>query len=361
MKAAILVGGRATRLLPLTVNTPKAMMPVLNVPFLEHVISHLGEHGIREIVLAQGHLAKSIEGYIGDGSQFGVHIVYSTEREALGSAGAVKNAERFLDETTLVMNADVFSDLDFTAMLDLHRRTKSLVTIATTPVDDPTRYGLVESDGSGRVKRFLEKPRREEATTNMINAGAWFVEAEVMALVEPGRFVSFEKDIFPALLAQGKVMHAFALDGYWIDMGTPETYLQLHRDLLSGKSKRYRPASGATRSIGDGCIVDPTARITDPVVIGPACSIGAGVTLNGPVVMEAKADVQRDALLENCIIWRNARIGRGAVVRNSILADGCVLEDGCTVDGAVLGDGAVIAAAASLPPGTKVEPGMRWG
>jgi mannose-1-phosphate guanylyltransferase len=361
MKAVILVGGRATRLLPLTVNTPKALVPVVNVPFMEHVIAHLGEHGIKDVVLAQGHLSQAIEDYLGDGSRVGARIYHSYEDVPLGSAGAARNADRFLDDTFLVLNADIFSDLDFTAMLALHRAKRAMVTIATTPVEDPSRYGLVESDPAGRVKRFLEKPKKEEATGNMINAGAWFVEPEVLARIPRDTNFSFERNVFPQLLAEGKPVYAYPVEGYWIDMGTPETYLQLHRDLLGGKCRRYRVETSRQVSIGEGCHVHPLAELTGPVVIGSGCSVRAGARIVGPSVIGPGGAIEGDSTVDRSVVWRNVHVARGATVTGSILADNCRLEAGCVVEGAVLGDDVTIGANVAVPPGSRIEPGTRVG
>lgn len=360
MKAVILVGGKATRLLPLSVNTPKSLVPVVNVPILEHVINHGSEHGIKEIVLAQGHLAQSIVDYFGDGKRLGVTIHHSYEQVPLGSAGAAKNAEKFLDGAFLVLNSDIFSDLDFTAMLELHRKSGAKATIATTPVEDPTMYGLVESDGTGKVRRFLEKPKREEVTTNMINAGAWFVEGAVLARIPADTNFSFERNVFPQLLAEGQPVYAFGSSGYWIDMGTPEKYLQLHRDLLSGKCRRYRLPVSQAPVIGEGSQIDETAKLGGRVVMGAGCSVGAKAQIRGPVVMGAGCKIQEVAIVEDSVIWRNASIGPGATVAGSVLADNCLLEAGSSVTGAVLGDNVVISRGARVPPGTKLDPGTRF-
>lgn len=196
MKAVILVGGGATRLLPLTCHIPKAMVPVLNTPFLEYVISYLSRHQVKDIILAQGHLQQS-ESYFGDGSQFGVRLSYLKEDTPLGTAGAVKNAEAYLVESFLVLNGDIFTDLDIMAMINFHRERKARVTIALTPVSDPTSYGLIETDAQGRVTRFLEKPSWNQVTTNMINAGCYVLEPEVLAHIPVQVNFSFERDLFP--------------------------------------------------------------------------------------------------------------------------------------------------------------------
>ncbi|MFC2056179.1 sugar phosphate nucleotidyltransferase [Chloroflexota bacterium] len=352
MKAVILVGGKATRLLPLTCNIPKALMPVINTPFLEHVIRHLSRHQIKEIVLAQGHLAQPIEDYFGGGSRFGVKIIYVVEDTTLGTAGAVKNAERYLDEPFLVLNGDIITDLDIMAMIDFHRERKAKVTIALTPVDDPTSYGLIETNAGGRITRFLEKPSWDEVTTNMINAGTYVLEPEVLARIPPQTNFSFERQLFPLLLDSGEPIYAYSASAYWIDMGTLEKYLQLHRDLLSGKSGQYAPTEDLV--IGEQSNIHPTAKITGSVVIGANCAIGQGVKLIGPVVIGDGCSILEDSLIENSVIWRNARLGPRVNLRDSILADNCCLNTGSTGEGVVLGDNVTVVGNRKLEPGSKI-------
>ncbi len=358
MKAVILVGGRATRLLPLTARTPKAIVPVVNLPFLEHVISRLRAHGVDEIVLAQGHLAGPIESYLGDGRRFGLKIHYSLEDKPLGTAGAIKQAERYLAGRFVVLNGDIFDDLDITGMVEFHRSHGAMATIALTPVEDPTAYGLVETDRDGRVRRFLEKPARDQITTNMINAGTYVLETDILRQIPAATNVSIEREVFPRLVAGGSRVYAFASPGYWIDMGTPEKYLQLHRDLLSGKCLGCTLPDGKV-SLGDGCAVDSTAVITGPVVLGPGCAVGAGVVIRGPVVIGERATIEADTTIDDSVIWRDAHIEQGARVVRSILADDCRLESGCVVENSVLGDGVVVSRGTRVPPGSRIDPGTR--
>ena len=359
MKAVILVGGKATRLLPLTCNTPKAMVPVLNTPFLEYVLRHLSRHGIKEVILAQGHLAQPIESYLGDGRQIGVRLYYSIEDTPLGTAGAVKNAERFLDDSFVVVNGDIFTDLDITAMIDLHRERKAKVTIALTPVDDPTPYGLVETGAANRVTRFVEKPSPGEITTNMINAGTYILEPEILAQIPAQTNVSIERETFPRLLAEREPFYAYSSDAYWLEIGTPEKYLQVHRDLLGGQSKLYSPASDKGVLIGEKSEVHRTAQIHGPAVIGANCSIGPRVKLIGPVVIGPGGTILEGSAIEQSVIWRNARMGPEATVKSSILADNCHLEANSVVEGAVLGDDVVVERGSRLEPGSHVWPGTR--
>ena len=342
MKAVILVGGEATRLLPLTCNTPKAMVPVLNTPFLEHVIRYLSSHQIKDITLAQSHLAQSIESYFGDGSQFGVKLSYSVEAVPLGTAGAVKNTEKYLDETFLMLSGDIFTDLDITAMIDLHRQRRAKATIALTRVDDPTSYGLIETDAEDRVSRFLEKPSPSEVTTDTINASIYLLEPEVLTQIPPETKVSIERETFPKLLERGEPVYAYPSSAYWIDIGTPEKYLRLHRDLLSGKSSQYVPPPKRV-VIGEHCHIHPTAQLKGAVVIGAGCTI------------------LKDSVIEESIIWRNAQVGERVNLKNSIVADNCCLNDDCIIEDSVLADNVTIASGFKLEPGSGIWPGTIVG
>jgi len=357
MKAVILVGGEATRLLPLTCNTPKAIVPVLNIPFLEHVIRYLSKHQIKDIILAQSHLAQAIESYFSDGSQLGVKLNYVVEDTPLGTAGAVKNAEKYLDETFLMLNGDIFTDLDITAMIESHLERKAKATIALTPVDDPTSYGLVETDAEDRITRFLERPNRSQVTTNMINAGTYVLEPEVLAHIPPEANFSFERELFPLLLDQGKLVYAYPSSTYWMDTGTPEKYLQLHWDLLNGKSSQYAPASREEVVIGGQSYIHPTAQIKGPVMIGANCTIEDKVRLTGPIVIGHGCQILPEAVVEESIIWRNARLGQHVNLKNSIVADNCCLNADNTIEDSILGDNVTVVSGCKLEPGSKIWPG----
>ncbi len=345
MKAVILAGGEATRLRPLTYHTPKAMVPVLNTPFLEYVLRYLSQHQVKDIIITQRHLGQSIEGYFGDGSQFGVRLSYTIEDTPLGTAGAVKNAEKYLDKTFLVLNGDIFTDLDITAMIGFHRERKARATIALTPVDDPTSYGLIETNAEGRVIRFLEKPSWREVTTNMINAGTYVLEPEVLAHIPAQANFSFEHDLFPLLLDQGEPIYAYPSSAYWIDIGTLEKYFQLHQDLLRGKKVL----------IGDQSYVHPTAQIKGGVIIGSNCTIGQNVKLTGPVVIGPGNTVLEDTVIEESIIWRNSWLGTRVNLKKSIVADNCHLDADSIINNSVLGDKVTVVSGAKLE-GSRIWP-----
>jgi len=361
VKAVILVGGLGTRLRPLTINTPKAMMPVLNIPFLEYVIRSLSRHNVGEIVLAISHLAQPIEDYFGDGSRMGVSLSYNIEETALGTAGAIKNAEKYLDETFFALNGDVFTDLDFSAMVDSHRRRQAQITIALTPVEDPTIYGLVESDARGRITRFLEKPSREQITTNMINAGTYILEPEVLAFIPPQTNFSIERQVFPQLLERGEPIYAFPSSCYWMDIGTPEKYRQLNYDLLGGKSNQFHLGPATAVTIGEQGDIHPTAHITSPAVIANRCAIGSHARLTGPVVIGAGSSIAGGAVVEDSIIWDGVSIGEGARVSHSIIASGSRIGSGSVIEGSVIADGVIIAGGLHLAAGSRIWPGTILG
>jgi len=355
MKAVILVGGEGTRLRPLTCNTTKAMVPVLNKPFLEHLLGYLKGHDVTDIILALSYLPERIRDYFGDGAKMGVRLSYLIEEEPLGTAGAVKNAESYLDESFLMLNGDVFTDLDITAMIDFHRQRQAVATIAVTPVDDPTAYGLIETDDRGRISRFLEKPGWEQVTSNMINAGIYVLEPEILARIPPGKKASIEKETFQQLLSGGEAMYAYPASAYWLDMGTPEKYLRLNHDLLLGKALSPINVSGGGQSR-----IDPSADIKAPVLIGEGCLIGRGVKITGPAVLGAECQVDEEAIIEGAVLWNNVKIGTKAVLRNCVAASYSEVHKESEVpDNCVLGDKVVVGKNNKLAEGTRIRPDKR--
>ncbi|MFH0847023.1 MAG: NDP-sugar synthase [Chloroflexota bacterium] len=337
MKAVILVGGKGTRLLPLTCNLPKPMVPVLNQPFMEYVIEHLSQHGVREIIMAMNYLPDAIATYFGSGAAFDSHIIYEVEKTPMDTAGAVKNCEDHCDGAFFVLNGDIFTDLDLKDMIRFHRSKKAKATICLTPVADPTAYGLIETDRGGRVTRFLEKPKPEEITTNMINAGTYILELDVLNHIPRDTPFSFERKLFPTLLESGVPVYAYPSDAYWIDIGRPEKYHQLNRDLLKNRRKKT--------IIGEGCQIHPSAKLRGAVVIGAGCAVG------------------ENAVIQDSVIWRNVQIEAGAMIKGSLVADGCHLKQGCRLEEAILGEhvtigeGAKVGRGSKLWPYTVIEPG----
>lgn len=350
MKAVILVGGKATRLRPLTMNIPKAMVPVLNRPFMEYTINHLVRHDFADVIMALGHLSQPIVDYFADGKNFYSRIVYSLEESPRDTAGAVKQAETHLDDTFLVLNGDIFTDLDISAMLRFHREHKAKVTIALTPVADPTAYGLIETESDGRVKRFLEKPSIEEVTTNMINAGTYIIEPEVLRMVPPQGKFSFERALFPELVRSGDAIYGYPSDAYWIDIGTPAKYLELNWHLLSKidniPAKDYR--------LDKKINVDDSAFISGHVAIGKNTTIGKNVRITGPAVIGENCFISGYTDIEKSVIWKNTQVAPGVIINNSVVAGGCRLGKDCRIDTAVIGDNIIVEASAKVTAGTRI-------
>jgi mannose-1-phosphate guanylyltransferase len=334
VKAVVLVGGEGTRLRPLTYITVKAMVPVLNKPFIEYIIRHLSHHNISEIILAIGYKPDRITEYFTD-EKLGTKLTYSIEKDPLGTAGAVKNAESHIDDTIFAMNGDIFTDLNFTEMLRFHKNKGAKVTIALTSVEDPSRFGVVETDSNQRVTRFLEKPKREQAVGNMINAGVYVIEAEVLKCIPKGKRSMFEHDIFPSLVADGEPVFGYTTNVYWMDMGTPEKYLQLNGDLLSGKSTQVDFKETDIR-IDKQSNVHPQSHLVGPILIDKNCNIGKGVQLKGPVVIGPGCRIHDGAGIENSVIWQNADIGEKAVLKDCIVASNSCIKNNVRVEGAIV-------------------------
>jgi mannose-1-phosphate guanylyltransferase len=352
MKAVILVGGEATRLRPLTCNTPKIMVPVLNRPFLEHLLGYLRAHNIIDIVLAVGKSPDQIRDYFGDGGKLGVRIAYSIEDSPLGTAGAVKNAESFLDDSFIVFNGDIFTDIDLSAMMRLHRENKAIASLALTPGEDPTIYGAVETDSQGRVKRFLEKPGWDKVTTNMINAGIYILEPDILSYIAPNAFSMFEHDVFPPLLEREQAIYGYPFQDYWIDIGTPDKYLKLQQDLL----QRYAGDKGV-KFEGES-FVHSSAQIEGPAIIGKACFIDKKARIKGPAVLGTRCRVEERAVIEGAILWHDCQTSKRARLRNCVVASRCYIgEESEISDGCVLGDDVRVGKGSKLSNGIRIWPG----
>jgi mannose-1-phosphate guanylyltransferase len=359
MKAVILVGGLGTRLRPLTCNMPKPMIPLLNQPFIEHVLENLRDQGITEVILAVQYLADRFRSALGDGSRLGIKVHVMEEPEPRGTAGAVKNVEHLLDGTTFVFNGDVFTDLDLQAMLAFHREKGSKLTIALTPVEDPTAFGLVETEKDGHIRRFVEKPRIDEITTNMINAGTYIIEPELFRYVPPAQYYMFERGLFPVVLQTGDPMYGYPSRAYWTDIGKPQTYLEVHHDILMGKV-RYNMAGEqiSERVWAQGAVeIHPSAQVMGPVVLGAGVKIGAGARVVGPTSIGAGTMIGANAMVEGSVIWEGSQIGEEASLRSCVIGSNNRIGAKAHIgDGAILGDSCVIGAENRLERGIRIWP-----
>ena len=359
MKAIILVGGEGLRLRPLTCKVPKPMVPVANKPFLEHMVANLKRHNIDEIILAICYLPDRIQHHFGDGSGFGVSLTYAVEESPLGTGGAVKNAEPFLQDTFVVLNGDIFNDIDLTDMLEFHRHHQATATIALTPVADPTAYGVVETDARNCVKCFIEKPSWESVTSNLINAGTYVLEPGALGLIPSGVHSMLERGLFPTLVEQGTPFLGYRSNAYWIDIGTPSDYLKLHHDVLMGKAMARFPGKSMADDVWveDGCKIHQSAKIIGPVVIGRGCTIDRDVRISGPAVLGDGCSIGQGTTIDEAVLWQDIRLGRDATVKNSVVGNNCDIGDNTWIaDGSIIGDSTTIGSSNRLEHGIRIWP-----
>ncbi len=360
MKAVILVGGLGTRLRPLTCHVPKPMLPLANRTFIETMLLRLRDQGIDEIILAVQYLAESFTEALGDGSHLGIKLHIIPEPEPLGTAGAVKNVEHLLDSTAFVFNGDVLTDLDLRDMLEFHREHGSKVTIALTAVDDPSRYGLVEMDNNRQIKRFLEKPRLDEITTNLINAGTYVLEPEVFRYVPPSQHFMFERGLFPVLLQTGDPMFGYPSRAYWSDIGTPQNYLEVNQDILIGKVKYdFRGEPIAERIWADGEVdIHSSVQVVGPVLLGSGVTIARGSRIIGPTVIGARCEIGRDVVIEGAVLWEQNIVEAEATLRSCVLGKGNRIGERTLITGGtIIGDGCQMGMENRLEKGIRIWPG----
>jgi NDP-sugar pyrophosphorylase family protein len=342
MKAILLAGGKGTRLRPLTIHTPKPIVPIFNRPFLHYQIDLLKQvPEIDEVILSLNYQPRRIEEIFGDGSAIGISIRYIVEPAPLGTAGAVRYAGDHLTESVVVFNGDVLTQIDLAAVLRLHRERQAKATIVLTPVENPAAYGLVETDAAGNVTRFLEKPNADEITTNNINAGIYVLEPDTFDRIPKDVSWSIERSYFPSLIERGETFVAYVYDGYWIDIGTPEKYTQVHRDIMDGRyaAAPFLGLSGARTAIDPEARIESGASIEGPCFIDEGVSIKAGARVGPYSVIGRQTHLEENASVEGAIIWPNCRISRDADVRNAIVGRNCHVGRNVTLDrGAVLGD-----------------------
>ena len=344
LEAILLVGGKGTRLRPLTLSAPKPLLPTAGVPFLAHQLARAAECGVTHVVLATSYRAEMFTEAFGDGAQFGLEIDYVYETEPLGTGGGIRNAAELLrggpDDPVVVLNGDVLSGHDLPAQVDLHRKKDAAVTLHLVPVDDPTRYGSVPTDSGGRVTAFLEKMKNPPS--NEINAGCYVFRRSVIDTIPAGQVVSVERETFPGLIESGAVVMGYAENAYWLDVGTPEAFVKGSCDVVLGTlpSPALDGAPGQYRVVGEATVAGD-ARVSGGTTVGHGSVIAAGAEVFGSVLFDG------------------ASIGPGAVVRASIIGKGAVIAGGATLDGVVIGDEAHVGAGNELTQGLRLWPGTR--
>lgn len=345
MQALILAGGRGTRLFPLTEAVPKPVLPLAGRPHISYVIDWLSGHGVDEVVVSCGHLAADVRAALGGVG--GPSVTFAEEPEARGTAGAIRFAADQLGERFLVLNGDVLCDLDLSAMIAEHERTGATATIALYPVADPSAYGLVRKDSDGEITDFLEKPEPAEIDSDEINAGAYLLERSVLELIPSGRPVSIEREVFPRLVGEG--LYGSRLDGYWIDIGTPERFLQASWDILE---RRIETSTGALLD-DDGLLIAPGvgvhagATVSGPALIGEGTSVDDGAQLGPRAVIGPGCSIAERAEVSGSVLLSGCTVGAGARLERTILSAEVVVSPGAAPEpGAVIGEGRLVGAVA---------------
>jgi mannose-1-phosphate guanylyltransferase len=327
LKAVVLVGGEGTRLRPLTETTPKPLLPLVDRAFFHQVLDHLGTHGVHEVVASSPYLESTFAAFLEE-RRGDPKVTWITESEPLGTAGAIVNAlDHVAGESFLVLNGDVLTDLDLAALVAFHRERKAVATIALTPVDDARPYGLVETDGEGRVLEFREKP--QQLVPGNINAGTYVLEPQALDGWERGRMISIEREVYPALIQRGDPVYAFTSKAYWMDLGTPERYLQAHFDALDG---RVKGLAFDAPHVAPSAIVQAGASLGRLTVVGEGCRVAAGAEIDRSVLHEG-VTVAEKAVVSGSILGRSSSVGAGASVTGSVLGEGASVPPGVRAAG----------------------------
>ncbi|MHB1418508.1 MAG: sugar phosphate nucleotidyltransferase [Bacillota bacterium] len=359
MKAIIMAGGEGSRLRPLTCDRPKPMVPIANRPVMEHAIQLLKTHGIDEIGVTLQYLPEHIIRHFGDGSSFGVKLRYFIEEIPLGTAGSVKNAEEFLDDTFLVVSGDALTDLDLTRAVNYHRSAGAVGTLVLTTVDSPLEFGVVITAEDGRIRRFLEKPGWGEVFSDEVNTGIYVLEPEVLTYFNKGQKFDFSKDLFPLLMEKGRPLYGCVLQGYWCDIGNQEQYQEAQYSLLDGRVVAGIPGElwGPGVWIGKGTEIHPDAEITGPVLIGKDCRISQGAKIDSHTVIGNNVIIEEQASIKRSIIWDNVYIGKKAAVRGAVICNRVILQENTTVfEGAAVGDRCLVKRQSIIKPEVKIWP-----
>lgn len=355
MQAVILAGGFGTRLRPLTLTTPKPLLPVMGRPVLYHQIDLLKKHGVKHIVLCLNYKADEIKKYLKKNPVDGVYLDYAVEPFPYGTAGAVKNAQRFIESGFfLVLNGDILLDIDISSVVRFFNHKKAKAVLALKEVKDPSRYGLVSMDRKMRIQQFLEKPSYEQIdqlTVKTINAGLYVLHKDVLSMIPQKKFFSFERDVFPALLLENQALYGFLQKFYWIDMGTPDKYFKVHEDALQGKCK----LSGLTpRYIRAGAIRKHAGVLPEKITASRHCMVAEsaqledGVELSGLVIIGKNCVIHKKAKLTNCILFNDVRVGENSTLQHCILGEKVRVIDNAFIENTILGDGCVIRGATGI-------------
>ena len=360
MKGVLMAGGEGSRLRPLTSRRPKPLAPVAGKPVMEHIIALLRRHGITNVVATLHYLADEVESYFDDGANFGVAMEYVVEDTPLGTAGAVKMADKLLaGETFLVISGDALTDIDLTALIEHHRREGNDVTIALQRVTNPLEFGVVVTDESGRITRFLEKPSWGEVFSDTINTGIYVLEPAILDRMTRGRSYDFSKDLFPEMLRDGAKLGGYVIDAYWTDIGNLEQYQQANYDALEGKVRLEPLGDELQPGVlgGAGCRIDPSANLHGPIVLGAGVRIGPGVEIVGPATLGNGSIVEHNARITRSVLWEDCYIGEEATLNDCTIADRNTIERNAAIhESTVVGRDCTIGAGAIINANLKLWP-----
>ncbi len=357
MQAVVLVGGEGTRLRPLTSTIPKPVLPLVDRPLIVHMLEWLRRHGVDDVILSCGFLATSVRNVLGDGSQLGLRLRFVEEPEPRGTAGALKYAESLLDERFLMLNGDVLTDLDLSAQMAQHERTGAVGTLALVGVPDPTAYGLVRLEEDRSVRAFIEKPPADQIDTNLISAGAYVLERSVLELIPGDQPVSIEREVWPRLVGDG--LFGFPAEGYWLDVGTPERYLQATFDIIEGNVRTgvLERLGGGFLAVSDSASID--GRVIPPAVVGQRAHVAEGAHVGSLVVLADGVQVGRGSSIERSVVLQGGEIGEDCALHDCIVGAGARIGDGTQVaGGAVLGEGVTLGAGNLVTNGALLSPGV---
>ncbi len=366
MKAVVMAGGEGSRLRPLTIGRPKPMVPIVNAPVMEHIFGLLRRHGITEVVVTLQYLARVIQEYFGDGSDFGMQIHYAVEDTPLGTAGSVKNAEHLLDEPFVVISGDALTDFDLQEIIRFHEQKGAMATLTLYRVPSPLEYGVVIVDREGKVARFLEKPTWGEVFSDTVNTGIYVLDPSILRYVPPGVPVDWSSDVFPQLLRNNDPMFGFVAGGYWCDVGSISEYVRANTDMLNRQVGLEMPGQEVTTQTsgrvwlagpeGDATI-DPSARLYGPVLLGKGVEIRANAVVHGPSVIGDYSIVDERATIDRSIIWSNCYVGENTDLHGALIGRQCNLKAGTAVfEGVVVGDNCTVGEGAIIRPNVKLWP-----
>ncbi|TYQ15533.1 UNVERIFIED_CONTAM: mannose-1-phosphate guanylyltransferase/phosphomannomutase [Acetivibrio alkalicellulosi] len=359
MKSVIMAGGEGTRLRPLTCNIPKPMVPMVNKPVVEHIIELLKSHKLTDIAVTLQYLPNAIKDYFGDGRELGVNLKYYVEDKPMGTAGSVKNAEDFLDDTFIVISGDALTDIDLSKAIDFHFSKGAIATLVLKKVDIPLEYGVVVTDDDGRITRFLEKPSWGEVFSDTVNTGIYILSPDVLKYFNKNEMFDFSKDLFPILLKENKPMYGYISNEYWCDIGDLNAYIQAHKDVLEKRVKVNIPGKEMREGIwvGDDCEIEGNVTIEAPCIIGANTKIKSGAVLGSFNVLGDNNIVGERSGIKRSVIWKNNILDTNVQLRGSVICNKVNLKDSVSAfENSVIGDGTLIKEKAVVKPNIKIWP-----